>query len=733
MGAVVDCSVGAVVWVRRRNGSWWPGTIVGPEELSGAHDLMSPRSGTPVKLLGREDATVDWYNLEKSKRVKAFRCGEFDDCIERAESSIGMLPNKREKYARREDAILHALELEKKLLGGKYSKLGCSSNSRSSKSSDPVEKALVSPSECLGKDSGKHVHPKSHSKKLDSPMEDKSMDHPLHAQKVKEGRLLDRDEDNSEIIPWRQGLQNIGLKISHSNQKLASSVASNGSRKPGFDNSPENTVHANNITNLDHGMKSNEVFTYESLVRRRDGRRPLDQVLQSTAYLTVHRSRRHDNDNVPMLMSEEKQTGVILRAKRGRFVDLPRESINFSDDRQFCTNHMEIQPSQIEESTFPHPGALDEETASENTGTDSSETDSVDSDADEEIVAPDAAAVTGLETKSPGGSGTQVPYASISSEEPDDSALTSDVSHLSRRDPVGVSKWKLEGKRNNCGVSKRATEVSRSSMCGTNLEERGSNSWGEPDLTENNLGAFDNQGSLLASNPTSEGLDDFTHKIIDWEDFSLNDPLVVKGSWEEDSSNYNYFDPVLMGCGNSGGRMKSMLVDVDLKVQSNYQREHVPLISLMSESGNAIVGYPIQIEALENGASEVLLSVADGEENDDTEEPLRRTARRTAVFRVRHQHPLAELDGEDYGHKPIRCPLDRRYSRKQPKKKSIKKIRALSSIGTKKKLKNNLRECINNFKVDEQIKGESGPTAVTCIPVKLVFSRLYEELVGRLQ
>ncbi|KAL9265555.1 hypothetical protein AKJ16_DCAP25832 [Drosera capensis] len=36
---------------------------------------MSPRSGTPVKLLGREDASVDWYNLEKSKRVKAFRCG----------------------------------------------------------------------------------------------------------------------------------------------------------------------------------------------------------------------------------------------------------------------------------------------------------------------------------------------------------------------------------------------------------------------------------------------------------------------------------------------------------------------------------------------------------------------------------------------------------------------------------------------------------------------------------
>ncbi|KAI4378110.1 hypothetical protein MLD38_015638 [Melastoma candidum] len=108
--------VGAIVWVRRRNGSWWPGKILSPEQLPSA-PLTSPRSGTPVKLLGREDASVDWYNLEKSKRVRPFRCGEFDDCIERAVASLGMPPKKREKYARREDAILHALELEKQMLG----------------------------------------------------------------------------------------------------------------------------------------------------------------------------------------------------------------------------------------------------------------------------------------------------------------------------------------------------------------------------------------------------------------------------------------------------------------------------------------------------------------------------------------------------------------------------------------------------------------------------------------
>ena len=51
------CSAGSIVWVRRRNGSWWPGKILGPEELDTSH-LTSPRSGTPVKLLGREDASV---------------------------------------------------------------------------------------------------------------------------------------------------------------------------------------------------------------------------------------------------------------------------------------------------------------------------------------------------------------------------------------------------------------------------------------------------------------------------------------------------------------------------------------------------------------------------------------------------------------------------------------------------------------------------------------------------
>ncbi|RYR68329.1 hypothetical protein Ahy_A03g014830 [Arachis hypogaea] len=46
----------------------------------------------------------DWYNLEKSKQVKAFRCGEYGECIEKAKASTANSNKKAVKYARREDA-----------------------------------------------------------------------------------------------------------------------------------------------------------------------------------------------------------------------------------------------------------------------------------------------------------------------------------------------------------------------------------------------------------------------------------------------------------------------------------------------------------------------------------------------------------------------------------------------------------------------------------------------------
>jgi hypothetical protein len=53
-----DAEVGALVWVRRRNGSWWPGRILGQDELPD-NCVVPPRSaGTPIKLLGRPDGSM---------------------------------------------------------------------------------------------------------------------------------------------------------------------------------------------------------------------------------------------------------------------------------------------------------------------------------------------------------------------------------------------------------------------------------------------------------------------------------------------------------------------------------------------------------------------------------------------------------------------------------------------------------------------------------------------------
>lgn len=108
---IVESTVGTLVWVQRRNGSWWPGQILGLDEVVESH-VASPESGTPIKLLCRDDVSVEWYNLEMSKQVKAFRCGEYDVCIRKAKATAESASKKSVRLTKREKAILLALELE---------------------------------------------------------------------------------------------------------------------------------------------------------------------------------------------------------------------------------------------------------------------------------------------------------------------------------------------------------------------------------------------------------------------------------------------------------------------------------------------------------------------------------------------------------------------------------------------------------------------------------------------
>lgn len=413
-----------------------------------------------------------------------------------------------------------------------------------------------------------------------------------------------------------------------------------------------------------------------------------------------------------------------------------------------------------------------------------------------ETVAP---AEAEAEAKALGQPVVQGEDGSMSSEEPDESALTGDLSHLHPHDPVsasvGVSKWQLKGKRNMRNLTKRSVEVldgkvSNGSIHKPYLEENGSamgqrtlgqnmtyhhsssdldNRLHEPDLIEKDFGTqMAGPGSM--GYPLTSKMAPRPRNVTDWEELAWEDQPALKGYWEDTG---DCLDPIFVGRHNPHGRIKTALVDVDLRVQTNYQREHVPIISLMSRlNGKAIVGHPIQIEALEDGSSEMLLTSNDDLGNDafDNERnraipPVWRTARRTANFRVPRPHPSSALDGdeaaEDHpfldqprkstykksstgnsGHRGSmtrktlphipRPPTDRKIPRKLPKMVSLsssQKTRTLSSIAIEQKHGHKPKHDSHSSKMDGLIKQESsGPTTVACIPVKLVFSRLNESV-----
>ncbi|KAI4295318.1 hypothetical protein L6164_035375 [Bauhinia variegata] len=718
----VDCGVGSIVWVRRRNGSWWPGQILGPDELSASH-LTSPRSGTPVKLLGREDASVDWYNLEKSKRVKAFRCGEFDDCIERAESSQGMPIKKREKYARREDAILHALELEREMLK-KQGKLGIASDRTNCRSSSAVRKGIVTSSETMGNDNEKRQNSSSH-----TSYENELHGGPFPSNIANDSNQLSGEEDHSEATPRMRGLQDFGLKIAPLKGKLSSSVDPNIFQKLTVDDSA--------------------------------------QALASGGL------------SLGSAVHTDGQIGVAYRSKRSRCLYLPAESSDSLDFKETPTN-VEMSSSQFG-GECPHPGSLAEESESafmDDAESDSSETESTDSDSDSSETEPDMDEEMTILSEAGGDAEER---GSATSEEPDELAISSDMPHLFRREGItsneAVSKWQLKGKRNHRNLGKRPAGA---------LDGKG-NTYG-----------VDNEGrSHLSHKRLGPSMhfygNDFTDAFDDAEIYGLEDEYslasrhVSKGQnrirlgrfgddwiWEDQPSLKGYWDvkgftPVYDDRYHFSGRMRPMLVNVDLKVQAGYQKEPVPIVSLTSKiDGKAIIGHPIQIETLQDGSSDSLLSGVDvycndgiGIEGSSVLPPAWRTARRTANFRIPRPHvsssngaeaasefsfldqerkfEVKKLNAGTLSHKGSlskkgvhRSTTDKKSSKRGPKKvtlSSSQKTRTLSSLSIEHSLSKKPLHDNSSYQTDRLIKPvASGQTTVACIPVKLVFSRLLEKI-----
>lgn len=204
----------------------------------------------------------DWYNLEKSKRVKAFRCGEYDECIEKAKASAANSSKKAVKYARREDAIIHALEIESARLGKDHPD-------------------FFSRKE---KEGGEHnTMEESHTSS--NPLEDGK-------ELVEE---LNSSENNSNSA---QELSQSGVSFEAPNLTIASEdqpVCGTRRRTPNDseDDGTEGSKRMKGLDDLGTGVmsslkrKRSQVAHVHDFLKKKSRRRPLTKVLESTTMVSV--------------------------------------------------------------------------------------------------------------------------------------------------------------------------------------------------------------------------------------------------------------------------------------------------------------------------------------------------------------------------------------------------------------------------------------------------------------
>ncbi|XP_074566093.1 uncharacterized protein At1g51745-like isoform X3 [Curcuma longa] len=738
-GTGVDCGVGTIVWVRRRNGSWWPGRILGQEELSASH-LMSPRSGTPVKLLGREDASVDWYNLEKSKRVKAFRCGEFDACIEKAEASLGVPIKKREKYARREDAILHALELERKQLELKQPKQAIISNGITSK--------------------------------------------PLVTMKIEFNNL-----PSSDIFVRHDELSFQSDCTFHKAPLL---------KKPGSDDIVGGRGHANGgKSNLAiKNKRSHGGFSEESSIKKRDRRRPLVQVLQTSAKIKAPRCS--NLDGYPHDFSLKEEQDHVCQAKRSSYVYLSADSIVSQDDR---SNSSEETRSLSDQCGFNHPGSMAEECStaemSETNDYDTPPRNYLDTEMEEHI-SGDIGGSLGSNCD-PCRHHASDEFEEIGNDEVPSSSNISTLHPFEQSanvsTGVGISKWHIKGKRNHRSVVKmpidgkiciassdkwdcstrETANVIRCTSSKMEMEPCPQKALDQGLVGEdflNKQDEYEKQRHKLSSKAAK----DLRRSHNGFNNLESDSHLMSTSAWEADEPPYGArgkyweesdecFDPAYDVHAMRG--IGSILFDVDLRVKASYQGERVPLVSLMSRlNAKAIVGHPIQIEILEDDCTAEYLCVNHvGQDENTAEQPVWRTAKRTVKQRVPHSNPVASSLEDDeavgsryqnaspsfvYPNRTENVPKianmkvshHQQYqssSGKIPKKShkrlslSSQKTRTLSSFTGDKRFGGGGVRALH-AKGSNMFSGlieHSGQVpSVTCVPMKIAFSRILEA-IGR--
>ncbi|KAL1551626.1 hypothetical protein AAHA92_19444 [Salvia divinorum] len=682
----IDISVGGLVWVRRRNGSWWPGRILGPEELPEGC-VPTPRSGTPVKLLGREDASVDWYNLEKSKRVKAFRCGEYDDCIEKAKASVSLLSKKAVKYARREDAILHALELESARLG---QNLPSEQNSQAGEephaeesppSSHHVQEDINENLSIPGDDPDSAPEP-SHS--------GVSFEEPYHAGAIKEEpkrwRTPNDSDDGSEGVKRMKGLEDLGMGVSSSTRRKRSQVAQ----------------------------------VSESL-KKKNRRRPLSKVLECTEMLSVPVVPDQQSSPTGSIVPEASESKVSeLESNESKINNSLAMNNNSDSTGVSCENAMLSTHRHADADASLQSKPKENEISSmlgipEN-GSSNGLFD-VPLFAEGKLSAGLSTTDNGASEKAQVGAGAQssagshVETMSLRNEEHNETGSTSsgtvDVHDVGQRIEKGTSEWQLKGKRNSRSRKVDVDDEADMEVAGLRRDSFVSSSSRKVD--PNRVG-----GSLISDIQLEE--------FRGWNRNVPNKDSHTRGStvdmaapqrllpYRQSRSTVNpkYDSSDFSLRHHTAG---SGLYDVNVEVKTSSRQQGVPYISLMSKlRGQPIIGHPLSVEVLDDGFCDDILGVSECHSSSSELDGKLSSA-----------YAFLQSDDPAYDQKPRgRPPINRRSGSKRPKARrrnglSSKKIRTLSSLTS----------------AHRQGQAQKKPAAwklkapsIACVPLNVVFSRI---------
>ncbi|KAK7294306.1 hypothetical protein RJT34_17194 [Clitoria ternatea] len=758
----IDASVGGLVWVRRRNGSWWPGRIMGLHELSESC-LVSPRSGTPVKLLGREDASVDWYNLEKSKRVKAFRCGEYDECIEKAKASAASSNKKAVKYARREDAILHALELESAHLDKEPLNL-CSrldepgSEHGGSAGGFPVMSNSGDANEDVSDDLSDSEDNSNSAPELSQSgisFEEPNHNGSLKMQSVQGRRRRtpnDSEDDGTEGVKRMRGLEDLGIGVVSKRKVQVTGTAEMVQQVNASLNNSTTRNCLGNGASVNGGKcysptlkrKRSQVANVHEFLKRKNRRRPLTKVLESTAMVSVPVicDQLPSPSSSPLCGITDGRTSGL--DSNGSKKNSPNETPNSDSAEAACENGTSLivhehgsDASQInhgvkENETSGIPGLV---------GNDSS---------DKLFDVPSFVGVPEEEKHAPGFSPVLV---SCSSEKPEVNALgqqscngsqsegqtlrnevknepgctssAADHNINGHRTEKSSSKWQSKGKRNSRHTSKNRKQVSRKYVdmdpqCGAYLPGIGTSGFcqgANQKVDWNDMGAPNTLHScspeVKCKSVTEGQLDGFrglkkyikgtTAEAKLWPDGSLTPQRSLPYRHSRFTVNSRYQTTDLPGrnyCSDDS------LYDIKLEVKSSYRPQHVPLVSLASKlDGKSFIGHPLTVEVLDEGHCDKLLrGIGCDLGADDTYHVAKPTS---VTERIRSKNSSRFSSSKS--------------SRMKKSGLLNKKIRKLSSLTGHRQSEEDRKPVVDKLK---------GPV-IACIPLKVVFSRINEAVSGQ--